>query len=197
MRRTLLLLFACLVLSIGMAKSPAFQPPIDIDQNTLLQNCTVATDKTCAYSLKDVLNSGGDFWTTPFQPYDPVTKTGDGYGEGPNGPRSAQRHAFNPHNPSYPYLRLNGLDSQSCFECDNSTGSYVIDKRGAMIRNEKALTLLSARAKLRLLNPHSADERCQNDRQETASQEEFSRRDEKAIRCVEGAGDTNAWEGAF
>ena len=117
-----------------MAQSPVFQPAIDIDQNKLLQNCMVATDKTCAYSLKDVLNSGGDFWTTPFQPYDPVTKTGDGYGEGPKGPRSAQRHAFNPHNPSYPYLRLNGLDSQSCFECHNSTGSYVVDQRGAMIR---------------------------------------------------------------
>ena len=117
------------------AQNPVFQPSIDIDQNLLLQGCVVATNASCHYLLKDVLNSGGDFWTTPFQPYNPTTNTGDGYGEGANGPRAHQRAAFNPNTQNYPYLRLNGLDSQSCFECHNSTGSYVVDKqRGARIR---------------------------------------------------------------
>jgi hypothetical protein len=80
------------------------------------------------------LESGGDFYTTPFQQYDPVTKTGDGYGEGADGPRAAQRHIFNPSNPNYPFLRLNGLDSQSCFECHNSTGSSHQDYGAALMR---------------------------------------------------------------
>jgi hypothetical protein len=121
---------------------------MDIDQNTLLKGCLIATDSSCGYPLDKVLNSGGQFWTTPFQPYDPVTQTGDGYGEGPNGPRAAQRHAFNPNqqtpgagNPAYRFLRMNGLDSQSCFECHNSIGSEVtadstgkLDPRGALTR---------------------------------------------------------------
>ena len=85
-----------------------------------------------------MLNSGGDFWTTPFQPYDSTANPpiGDGYGEGPKGPRSTQRKAFNPNKltKDYPYLRFNGLDSQSCFECHNSTGSHAVDTRGALIR---------------------------------------------------------------
>jgi hypothetical protein len=117
-----------------VAQNPVFQPAIDIDQQKLLKGCPIATDSSCAYPLKDVLNSGGDFWTTPFQPYDPATGKGDGYGEGVNGPRAAQRHYFNPRNSSYRFLRLNGLDSQSCFECHNSTGSETVDSRGALIR---------------------------------------------------------------
>jgi hypothetical protein len=118
------------------AQNPVFLPGLEIDQTKLLTNCLHATDPGCAYSLKDVLNSGGDFWTSPFQPYDPITKTGDGYGEGEKGPRADQRHAFNPQpqQPSYRFLRLNGLDSQSCFECHNSIGSDPIDARGALTR---------------------------------------------------------------
>ncbi len=83
-----------------------------------------------------MLNSGGDFWTTPFTPYDPVTKSGDGYGEGVNGLRADQRRAFSPvpQQPPYRFLRLNGLDSQSCFECHNSIGSAPVDARGALTR---------------------------------------------------------------
>jgi hypothetical protein len=50
------------------------------------------------------------------------------------GPRASQRHVFNNRVPDYPYLRLNGLDSQSCFECHNSIGSASIDARGALMR---------------------------------------------------------------
>jgi hypothetical protein len=118
------------------AQSPVFVPQLEIDQTKLLTGCPLATDPSCAYPFKDVLNSGGDFWTTPFTPYDPTTKSGDGYGEGVNGPRAAQRRAFNPQpqQPPYRFLRLNGLDSQSCFECHNSIGSAPIDARGAMTR---------------------------------------------------------------
>jgi di-heme oxidoreductase (putative peroxidase) len=116
------------------AQNPVFRPGIDIVQPKLLNGCPVATDAGCFYKLKDVLNSGGDFWTTPFLPFDPKTGQGDGYGEGANGPRAAQRHVFNDRVPDYPYLRLNGLDSQSCFECHNSIGSASIDARGTLMR---------------------------------------------------------------
>jgi hypothetical protein len=129
-------LFFFVIASQADAQSPVFVPSIEIDQTKLLTGCPVATDPKCGYSLKDVLNSGGDFWTTPFTPYDPATKSGDGYGEGVNGPRADQRHAFNsqPQQPPYRFLRLNGLDSQSCFECHNSIGSDPVDSRGALTR---------------------------------------------------------------
>jgi len=120
--------------TLVFAQNPVFRPEIDIVQPKLLNGCPVATDPGCFYKLIDVLASGGDFWTTPFLPYDVKTGKGDGYGEGPNGPRSAQRHYFNPRDKNYPYLRLNGLDSQSCFECHNSTGSATVDARGALMR---------------------------------------------------------------
>src|SRR5262245_4006654 len=89
-------------------QSPVFVPPLDIDQTKLLTGCTLVTDPTCTYPFKDVLNSGGDFWTTPFTPYDPVTKSGDGYGEGIKGPRADQRKAFSPipQEPPYRFLRM-------------------------------------------------------------------------------------------
>lgn len=123
------------------AQQPVFSPAVDIDQSALLSNCLTATDNSCQYKLKEVLISGGDFWTSPFQPYDAVTKTGDGYGEGINGPRRYQRSAFASFMtgaPKYRYLRMNGLDSQSCFECHNSIGSdpvsYDVQDRGALMR---------------------------------------------------------------
>ncbi|HYJ06029.1 MAG TPA: di-heme oxidoredictase family protein [Chthoniobacterales bacterium] len=89
---------------------------MDIDQQKLLEG---------KYAVGDVLQKGGQFWTTPFTRYNATTKIGDGYGEGgANAPRAAQRKAFNPSGfPTYPFLRLNGLDSQSCYECHNSIGS--------------------------------------------------------------------------
>jgi hypothetical protein len=68
------------------------------------------------YTLGQVLGAGAQFFTTPYMPE-------DGMGEGPNGPRSAQRAALYPHHP-LPFLRLNGIDSQSCYECHNTIGNY-------------------------------------------------------------------------
>ncbi|HYG81383.1 MAG TPA: hypothetical protein VD861_13390, partial [Pyrinomonadaceae bacterium] len=114
---TLLFVFSVL-LALGYPNASMQNPVfnINIDQQQLLDG---------KYTLKQVLEAGGQFWTTPFTRYDKVTKAGDGYGEGGrNAPRAIQRQAFNPEGfPTYPFLRLNGLDSQSCFECHNSIGS--------------------------------------------------------------------------
>jgi hypothetical protein len=117
------------------AQAPVFRPQVDIDQTKLLTGCPVATAPGCQYKLKTVLQSGGDFYSTPFLPWDPKTGQGDGYGEGVDGPRAAQRHAFNPSNPDYRYLRLNGLDSQSCYECHNSIGSTHQNYGEALMRS--------------------------------------------------------------
>jgi Di-haem oxidoreductase, putative peroxidase len=121
------------------AQDPVIGPEISIDQNTLLKNCPVATAPGCQYALKKVLSSGGQIYSTPFLPWDAATSTGDGHGEGPNGPRAGQRHRFNPFNPNYPYLRLNGIDSQSCFECHNSIGSSIQSYGAALMRKPYAV----------------------------------------------------------
>jgi mono/diheme cytochrome c family protein len=111
-----ILLFALLAVGYRGAstQNPVFD--ISIDQQKLRDG---------GYTHAQVIEAGGQFWTTPYTRYDKATKTGDGYGEGgADAPRAAQRKAFNPEGfPTYPFLRLNGLDSQSCFECHNSIGS--------------------------------------------------------------------------
>lgn len=101
------------------SQSPVITPQTNINQSDLGKTPQVNP------TIAQILESGGQFWTTPFLVYDPVTNTGDGYGEGGRfGPRAAQRKVFNPSGfPQYRFLRLNGLDSQSCFECHNSIGS--------------------------------------------------------------------------
>ncbi len=92
----------------AQAQDPAITPAVTIDQN-----------KIHDYPLTKILESGGDFHTTPFTPE-------DGHGEGQDGPRSKQRKLFYAQAfPNFPFLRLNGIDSQSCYECHNTIGSYV------------------------------------------------------------------------
>lgn len=94
--------------SAALAQDPAITPAVTIDQN-----------KIHDYPLQKILESGGDFHTTPFTPE-------DGHGEGKDGPRSKQRELFYKQAfPNFPFLRLNGIDSQSCYECHNTIGSYV------------------------------------------------------------------------
>jgi Di-haem oxidoreductase, putative peroxidase len=111
-----------LLLTTGAAtaQSPVFGPAVNIDQNDLLAK---------KYPLQKVLESGGQFWTTPYT-------VADGVGEGDKGPRAKQRAAMYPNNPTFPFLRVNGIDSQSCYECHNSIGSYVPadSSTGALIR---------------------------------------------------------------
>ena len=90
----------------GRSQSPVFSERVNIDQKSLQQG---------AYPLFKVLESGGQFFSTPYTPYDRETGGGDGYGEGPGGPRQQQIAAFYPPAAAqYRFLRLNGLDSQSC-----------------------------------------------------------------------------------
>jgi hypothetical protein len=92
----------------AVAQQPAITPQVTIDQARIHE-----------YPLRKILESGGDFHTTPFTPE-------DGHGEGQEGPRARQRQALYPEAfPNFPFLRVNGLDSQSCYECHNTIGSYV------------------------------------------------------------------------
>jgi hypothetical protein len=92
----------------AVAQQPAITPQVSIDQARIHD-----------YPLRKILESGGDFHTTPFTPE-------DGHGEGQEGPRARQRQALYPEAfPNFPFLRVNGLDSQSCYECHNTIGSYV------------------------------------------------------------------------
>jgi hypothetical protein len=81
--RTVVLVFVACCAAYLSAQDPVFRPKIQIDQQKLLTNCPVATAPGCFYKLRAVLESEGGFYTTPFQAYDPLTKKGDGYGEGP------------------------------------------------------------------------------------------------------------------
>ena len=106
----------CVLLSAGVTAARAqeedpdrvFQDEFNIDQDDLF-NGVYAT------RLDEVLRSGARFFSVPYT-------RDDGFGEGPNGPRAAQRAAFYPYAKDFPFLRLNGLDSQSCFECHLSIG---------------------------------------------------------------------------
>ncbi|MFL6195961.1 MAG: di-heme oxidoredictase family protein [Thermoanaerobaculia bacterium] len=110
------------------SQSPVFSPAVDIDQAKLEHG---------DYPLHKVLESGGQFFSTPYLPYNAETGLGDGYGEGPDGARRRQiRDFYPPGFPEYHFLRLNGLDSQSCYECHNSIGSIVQPgtKTGTLMR---------------------------------------------------------------
>lgn len=140
----LLLTAACaLVLSASalptLAQQPAITPAITIDQN-----------KIRSYPLRTILESGGDFHTTPFTP-------ADGHGEGKEGPRARQREALYPGAyPNFPFLRVNGLDSQSCYECHNSIGSYVPPdyKTSALLRKPSPVGGSAGLASNAFINPN-------------------------------------------
>ena len=123
-----LLLAGLAGLDLAWSQSPVFTEQVDIDQQKL---------QAGEYPLFKVLESGGQFFSTPYIPYDRETGQGDGYGEGSKGPRQGQIAAFYPPDAAqYRFLRLNGLDSQSCYECHNSIGSYTEpgSKTGALMR---------------------------------------------------------------
>ncbi len=87
-------------------QEPVFNSQVDIDQAELLSG---------SYTLSDILQSGERFFSSPYQLI-------DGWGEGKNGPRAFQRVALYPYFQNFSWLRFNGIDSQSCFECHNSIG---------------------------------------------------------------------------
>ncbi|HKV40254.1 MAG TPA: hypothetical protein VJX67_13665, partial [Blastocatellia bacterium] len=121
------LIFSAALIAIPLrasSQTPAITPKNSIDQTMLERG---------KYTFARVLSSGGDFFSTPYTPFDRDTGEGDGHGEGPNGPRSQQIQAFYKDHPGYPFLRLNGIDSQSCYECHNSIGSFE-GYQGAQMR---------------------------------------------------------------
>lgn len=112
-----------LVLLIVIAATAAAQQPVIIPA----WNVDQAKLEAGGYTPAFVLQAGQRFFTTPYLPYNTQTTAGDGYGEGPNGPRWAARLAFyRGAKYGWPFLRLNGLDSQSCYECHNTIGSYIL-----------------------------------------------------------------------
>jgi hypothetical protein len=117
-KKNVVLCFLCvlLVFPLWCQDEPAINPGVSIDQHKL---------EAGQYTLRKVLESGGQFFNVPYIPFDKTTGIGDGYGEGPNGPRSGQIRAFYPQYPNYYFLRFNGLGAQSCYECHNSIGTYV------------------------------------------------------------------------
>ena len=115
--RTILVLGLVLGAASALAQQPVITPPWNIDQQQL---------ESGQVPLPLLLQAGQRFFTTPYLPFNKITGAGDGYGEGPNGPRWAARVAFYSGTKyGWPFLRLNGLDSQSCYECHNSIGSYI------------------------------------------------------------------------
>ena len=87
------------------SQPPAIVPEMEIDQEVLMSD---------GYEFRKIIESGRHLFSTPFH-------TLDGHGEGPEGPRRSTQTLFDA--PQFRFLRLNGLDSQSCFECHNTIGS--------------------------------------------------------------------------
>lgn len=105
------ILAVLVVLAAAGAGFRAFTPRVVNSSVAIRQDSLIAG----RYTLSQVLSAGAQYFTSPYTPE-------DGVGEGANGPRSMQRMALYPSHP-IPFLRLNGIDSQSCFECHNSIGS--------------------------------------------------------------------------
>ena len=109
--------------SLAIAQDRTITSAVAIRQDTLA---------TGGYTVKKVLESGRQFFAVDFLP-------ADGHGEGKTGPRAAKRQALwstsIANQLDMPFLRLDGLDSQSCFACHNSAGTYV--PPGEMARTQK------------------------------------------------------------
>lgn len=87
-------------------------PGVTFNQLDLLNSNNPEGDKS------RLLESGLQFFSVSYTP-------DDGWGEGPDGPRASQSRALYPSVSHFPYIRLNGIDSQSCYECHNTTGFYT------------------------------------------------------------------------
>ena len=92
---------------VAEAGDGALNPCVRIDQGELVRG---------EVPLYEVLEAGRHLFTTPFT-------VEDGFGEGPTGPRRRRGGLYPEPRQGFGFLRLNGLDSQSCFECHNSIGS--------------------------------------------------------------------------
>ena len=111
-----LTVFAIAIGTVGMvlAQERVITPAASIEQDQL---------DLGAYTPNEVVQSGRQFFAAAYLPE-------DGHGEGVTGPRSGQRlvqwgPAVTGPGTDIPFLRVNGIDSQDCFGCHNSAGTYV------------------------------------------------------------------------
>jgi hypothetical protein len=126
-RLTVLALFAAALLpaaGVAVAQERVITPAVSIEQDQL---------DLGAYTPNEVLQAGRQFFAAAFLPE-------DGHGEGDTGPRATQRQelwrtAVTGSGLEIPFLRVNGLDSQACFECHNSAGTHVAE--GELHRTQK------------------------------------------------------------
>lgn len=122
----------CVAPSIVWAQANAFVPGLAIDQKALEEG---------KYPLGRVLEAGQQYFNVPFTPAGEHGE-GDGLGEGRDGPRRFERHAFWPY-PwpvngttlaarnrqlgdlyEFPFVKLNGLGATSCYDCHSSIGTW-------------------------------------------------------------------------
>ena len=95
--------------------------PAVAQDRTVNSSVSIEQDQINTYSVNRVLQAGRQFFAVDFL-------EADGHGEGDNGPRAGMRVALWKGaglDEKFPFLRLNGLDSQSCFACHNSAGTHT------------------------------------------------------------------------
>lgn len=98
---------------------------------TVTSAVSVRQDQVGTYTLNHILEAGRQFFAVDFL-------EADGHGEGPLGPRAGQKIELWKGaglDNTFPFLRINGLDSQSCFACHNSAGTAVA--RGELFKTQK------------------------------------------------------------
>lgn len=97
---------------------------------------SIEQDQLGTYTVTHVLLSGRQFFANNFTP-------ADGHGEGDadtgspgDGDRAGQRYSQWAGSTTYPhfipFLRVNGIDSQSCFACHNTAGTYAPTTSGGV-----------------------------------------------------------------
>ena len=94
----------------------------DTDRPSLVAGVRVDQEEitTGQVSFREIMEIGRHLFTQRFT-------AEDGYGEGPYGPRETKRQEAGLHGPmaafgKLPWMRINGLDSQSCLECHSVSG---------------------------------------------------------------------------
>jgi len=97
----------------GCYHHPSSQPLAD--QQNLIQAVRISQDDINAGSVpfEKIFYAGKHIFSNRFT-------TDDHYGEGEDGPRRSKYSLTD--RPNYPFLRFNGLDSQSCLECHSVIG---------------------------------------------------------------------------
>jgi len=125
----------CLVALVAFAVAVGTAGPALAQQRVITSASSIEQDQldAGAYTTDQVVESGRQFFAAAYLP-------ADGHGEGVNGPRSGQRlaqwaSAVTGPGTDIPFLRVNGLDSQACFGCHNSAGTYVPE--GQLLRTQK------------------------------------------------------------